>query len=382
MPKVLVVKAGTSILTGGTDRLDIPYMADLVGQICQLWDQGNRVVLVTSGAIRSGIGALGLKEPLSLAEKQAAASVGQGLLMATYRELFGRLGKQVGQVLLTRADVEDRQSFLNARRTFQQLFRWSVVPIVNENDTVATEEIRWGDNDILAALTALATDADLLLLLSDVHGFYVRKPIRGEKPSFLEEVREITDDLWARAGSGGPLGSGGMLTKLQSAAIMMDCGIETVVANGRAANVLIRIASGERLGTRFVPIRRLPARKRWIAFVPRVAGQIVVNEGARRSLIERGTSLLPAGVVSCSGDFSPGDVVALTDESGIVFAKGMTNYSSDQVRTAAGLPTDRLPSSVGKPRRNEVVHRDDLVLIWKSSSSLDRSFQRNLSPES
>ncbi|MCS7224829.1 MAG: glutamate 5-kinase [Armatimonadetes bacterium] len=369
MRHTVVVKTGTSTLTGGTDRLDIAYMRDLVRQISSLWDEGIRTVLVTSGAIRTGIGALSLKEPLSLVEKQAAASVGQGLLMATYRELFEHFGKKVGQILLTRADVEARESYLNARRTFQQLFRWSVVPIVNENDTVATEEIRWGDNDILAALTALVTDADLLILLSDVDGFYARRPRKGDpSPPVIEEVRQITDDLWAKAGSGGPYGSGGMITKLQSASIMMECGIEAVVANGRTPDVILRLIKGERLGTRFVPIRRLPARKRWLAFVPRVMGQIVVNEGARRSILEKGTSLLPAGVVTSFGQFSAGDVVALTDEEGRVFAKGLTNYSSDQVLACAGLTTDQLPDGWGKGSRPEVVHRDNLVLISPLSS--------------
>ncbi len=366
MGKTVVVKVGTSTLTGGEETLDIAYMGDLVRQICQVADEGNPIVLVTSGAIRSGMAALQLKPPLSLSEKQAAAAIGQSLLMHTYRELFAQYRRNIGQVLLTRADVEDRERFLNAKQTFAQLFRWGAVPIVNENDTVATEEIRFGDNDLLAALTALVVDADLVLLLSDVDGFVLRGAGRGtrdEERRTLREVRELTDEIWQSAGKAGRLGTGGMMSKLQAAEVTMDCGIPLILANGRTPNIVVRIVFGEPIGTKFVPRRTLPARKRWLAFAPRVHGQIVVNEGAKRHIVEHGSSLLPAGIIGVIGDFVVGDVVALTDEAGNPFAKGLANYTAEQARKIAGLQTQRIAQALGFDGKPEVVHRDNLVVL-------------------
>ncbi len=361
MRKTVVVKVGTSTLTGGKEWLDTDYMSELVRQICQLMDEGHRVALVTSGAIRSGMAALGLKPPLSLAEKQAAAAVGQSLLMHTYRELFAHRGRQVGQILLTRADVEDRERFRNARQTFQQLFRWSVLPIVNENDTVATEEIRFGDNDLLAVLTALVTDADLLILLSDVDGFFV-KPPKGN-PLLLREVRELTELIWRSAGKAGQQGTGGMVSKLQAAEVAMNCGIPMVLVNGRTPDVVVRVAHGELLGTRFLPRRALPARKRWLAFAPRIHGQIVVNEGAKHHIVAKGGSLLPAGIVQVQGDFRAGDVVALVDEQGNLFAKGIVNYDAHETRLIAGHHSSHIAQLLGTNGKPEVVHRDNLVVL-------------------
>ncbi len=365
MGKTIVVKVGTSTLTGGKESLDIDYMADLVKQLCQVADEGNRVVLVTSGAIRSGMAALNLKPMLSLAEKQAAAAVGQSLLMHTYRELFARYGHYVGQVLLTRADVEDRERFRNARRTFQQLFRWSVIPIVNENDTVSTEEIQFGDNDMLAALTALVTDADMVILLSDVDGFFI-KPQKGE-PYLVSEIRELDETIWRSAGKSGKFGTGGMVSKLQAAEVLMNCGILTILANGRTQDVVLRIVKGEQLGTRFMPKRFLPARKRWLAFVPRVRGQIIVNEGAKRSIIAEGKSLLPAGILGVAGEFEDGDVVALIDGAGNLFAKGITNYSADELGKIAGLHSEKVAKVLGVGKKPEVIHRDNLVVLSENS---------------
>jgi glutamate 5-kinase len=359
MAQTVVVKVGTSTLTGGKETLDIAYMADLVGQICGLMDEGVCVVLVTSGAIRSGMAALNLRPPLNLAEKQAAAAVGQSLLMHTYRELFARHGRQIGQVLLTRTDVEDRERFLNARRTFQQLLRWGVVPIVNENDTVATDEIRFGDNDLLAALTALVVDADVVLLLSDVDGFFVRE---GGQRRLLSEVRQLDETLWRHAGQAGRMGTGGMVSKLQAAEVTMQCGILLVLANGRVPEVLRRVLQGEPIGTRFLPLRSLPARKRWIAFAPKVRGRIVVNEGAKERLMA-GSSLLPAGVLTADGNFAVGDLVAVVDERGQTFAKGLTNYTADQIRRIAGLSSHQIPKVLGTNGKAEIIHRDNLVVL-------------------
>ncbi|MCS7264308.1 MAG: glutamate 5-kinase [Armatimonadetes bacterium] len=361
MGKTIVVKVGTSTLTGGKENLDIDFMADLVRQLCQVADEGHKVILVTSGAIRSGMAALNLKPMLNLAEKQAAAAVGQSLLMHTYRELFARYGRNVGQVLLTRADVEDRERFRNARQTFQQLLRWSVIPIVNENDTVSTEEIQFGDNDMLAALTAIVTDADMVILLSDVDGFMV-KSSKG-KNYLVSEIKELDEMVWQSAGKSGKLGTGGMVSKLQAAEVLMNCGILMVLANGRTENVIPRIVGNEEIGTKFIPKRHLPARKRWLAFVPRVKGKIVVNEGAKRSIIADSKSLLPAGVLGISGEFESGDVVALIDGAGILFAKGISNYSADELRKIAGMHSDKVTKILGASKKPEVVHRDNLVVL-------------------
>ncbi|MCX7967056.1 MAG: glutamate 5-kinase [Armatimonadetes bacterium] len=368
MGKTIVVKVGTSTLTGGKETLDTDFMADLVRQLCQVADEGHKVVLVTSGAIRSGMAALNLKPMLSLAEKQAAAAVGQSLLMHTYRELFARYGRHVGQVLLTRADVEDRERFRNARQTFQQLLRWSVIPIVNENDTVSTEEIQFGDNDMLAALTALVTDADIVILLSDVDGFFV-KPPKG-RPYLAQEISELDETVWRSAGKSGKFGTGGMVSKLQAAEVLMNCGILMVLANGRTQDVIPRIVNGEQIGTKFVPKRQLPARKRWLAYVPRVKGQIVVNEGAKRSIVADGKSLLPAGVLGVAGEFESGDVVALVDGLGNLFAKGITNYSADEIKRIAGFHSDKVMKILGAGKKPEIVHRDNLVILSENLSDL------------
>lgn len=367
--KRIVIKVGTAVLTGGGEELDADYMASLVEQIVSVARgapqrdkvrrraNGKIVTLVSSGAIRAGKSQLGLIDLHAVSEKQAAAAVGQVQLMSIYRDLFWRHGIHVAQVLLTRDDVAVRSRFLNARNTFQKLFEWGVLPIVNENDTVATEEIKFGDNDQLAALVGLIIDADLIIMLSDVDGFYLPS---GK----VEVVTEITDEMMEAAEeSKSGLGTGGMYSKLQAAQVAMDCGIPLVIAHGRHANVLERIIAGEAVGTFFVPKRRLPARKRWLAYAPRARGRIVVNEGAMVQILRHGKSLLPAGVISVEGSFNAGDVVALVDESGKMFAKGMVAYSADELRKVMGLHTSQIESVLGYKPMDEVIHRDNLVIV-------------------
>lgn len=367
--KRIVIKVGTAVLTGGGEELDADYMASLVEQIVSVARgvpqrdkvkrraNGKIVTLVSSGAIRAGKSQLGLIDLHAVSEKQAAAAVGQVQLMSIYRDLFWRHGIHVAQVLLTRDDVAVRSRFLNARNTFQKLFEWGVLPIVNENDTVATEEIKFGDNDQLAALVGLIIDADLIIMLSDVDGFYLPS---GK----VEVVTEITDEMMEAAEeSKSGLGTGGMYSKLQAAQVAMDCGIPLVIAHGRHANVLERVIAGEAVGTFFVPKRRLPARKRWLAYAPRARGRIVVNEGAMVQILRHGKSLLPAGVISVEGSFNAGDVVALVDESGKMFAKGMVAYSADELRKVMGLHTSQIESVLGYKPMDEVIHRDNLVIV-------------------
>lgn len=357
-PKTLVVKVGTSTLTGSTDQLDESYMESLASDLCAQADAGRHVVLVTSGAIRFGSIALKRSNLRGIQEKQAAAAVGQGLLMQAYRKLFARSGRDVGQVLLTRADVEERARFVNARNTFRKLFSFGVVPIVNENDTVAVDEIRVGDNDTLAALVSLVVDADLLLMLSDVEGFH---PSRGAEP--LGMVERLTPEIWAAAGGAGRGGGvGGMRSKLEAANICMSCGIPMIIANGRRLGVMESVVRGNAVGTLFMSCRRLRGRKRWLAFAPKSRGSIRINDGARGSIIKRGTSLLPIGVLSADGVFDKGDVVVLCDKEGVEFAKGLTRYTVEEVGRIAGLKTMQIERTLGAKQSDEVVHRDDLVL--------------------
>lgn len=356
----IVVKVGTSTLTQAGGELDADYIAALVGQLAHLHKEGKRVVLVSSGAIRTGLTALGVAQARTVPEKQAAAAVGQSLLMHTYIELFRQHGIVAAQVLLTREDVADRKRFLNARNTFRQLFAFGALPIVNENDTVSVDEIRFGDNDTLAALVAVVAESDAVILLSDVEGFYLPGATQP-----LSIVSRITSDIVkAAGGAGSNSGTGGMVTKLDAARVAMASGKPLIIAHGREPNVIVRLASGERLGTRFEPERRaLTARKRWIAFGRKPKGSIVVNPGAQESLTARGKSLLPVGIVKVQGEFEVGDLVSLVDAHGGEFARGLTNYSSKDTAKIIGLRTAQIAKALGYKDFDEVVHRDNLVII-------------------
>ncbi len=356
----VVVKVGTSSLTGGTSRLDRAFINDLAAQISAAWADGHRVVLVTSGAITAGAERLGLKtRPRALAMKQAAAAVGQGLLMEVYSAAFGACDRAVAQVLLTRQDTADRARFVNARHTLTALLRLGVVPIINENDTVAVDEIRFGDNDTLAALVATLTQADLLVLLTDVAGFF------GSDGGVLPEVAEITPELMELAGGAGTgSGTGGMVTKLQAAAIAGEAGIPTIIARGCDPGVLTALLRGDDIGTRFLArSRRLPSRKQWIAHGAPPRGALTVNPCARRALAVQRRSLLPVGVVGVEGQFQAGDTVRIIDESGTEFARGIVSCDHREAALALGHRSDQLAALVGRDDLTEIVHRDNLVLL-------------------
>ena len=356
--KTIVVKVGSTTLTRGDGLLDEDYIDGLVAQLCALRDSGHPTVLVTSGAIRSGMACLGLDETRTMPEKQAAAAVGQSLLMQRYSQAFARRDVKVAQVLLTRDDVSDRQRFLNARNTIVQLFDYDVVPIVNENDTVAVEEIRFGDNDTLAARAAILVDADLLVLLSDVDGLLLPgadKPeaiVRSLTPAIEESARD------SESGSG----TGGMITKLEAARIATQSGVSMVIANGRRPDVLPEIARGKLVGTLFPADHHLTSRKRWIAFGPQVQGTLLVNEGCRKSLVEQGKSLLPVGMTAVEGEFGRGDLVAIAGEDGHELARGLANYSAGEARQIVGTRSDQIAGVLGAKDFDEMVHRDNLVV--------------------
>ncbi|HSV40132.1 MAG TPA: glutamate 5-kinase [Nocardioidaceae bacterium] len=358
----VVVKIGSSSLTKG-GGIDPDRVVELVDTLADVRKRGVEVVLVSSGAIAAGLTPLGLKRrPKDLATQQAAASVGQGLLVHRYTDEFARHSLQVGQVLLTNEDVTRRGHYRNAYRTFAKLLELGVLPIVNENDTVATGEIRFGDNDRLAALVAHLVHADLLLLLSDVDGLYDGHPAKaGSK--LLTDVSG-GDDLSAidvgRTGAAG-VGTGGMQTKIQAAAIATGAGIPVVLTS--ADNAAAALA-GDAVGTMFHATgRRRPTRLLWLAHATEGKGRIFLDDGAVRAVTERKASLLAAGVTRVSGTFDVGDPVDLVDSEGTPVARGMVNYDSDELPRLAGRSTRELAKELGSSYEREVVHRDDLVLL-------------------
>jgi glutamate 5-kinase len=375
--KRIVVKVGTSTLTGGGNGApDRVYINTLASQIAEQRAAGIQIILVTSGAIRAGMGTLGLTtRPRTIPEKQAAASVGQGALMHLYADVFANYGIPVGQVLLTRDDLRHRTRYVNARNTLEALLAAEALPIVNENDTVATEEIRVGDNDTLAALVTSLVDADALLLLSDVNGLYDRNPVLHPDAKLIPRIERIDAHVREMAGGAGtPGGTGGMRTKIAAAEIATGSGAALWIANGRRPHVLADCINGvEDAGTYFTPLSVRPsARKRWLAWAsgePR--GAVTVNTCARRALEEEGRSLLPVGIVGARGTFASGDLVAVEDEAGTIFARGITRYAADDIRRVAGLPTKALAAALNRENdpREEVIHRDSLVLMSAAGRS-------------
>ena len=359
--KTLVVKIGTSTLVRGA-LIDEEWLGDLARQARELRELGWQTVIVSSGAVRAGLNVIGRERAKTLAEKQAAAAIGQSLVMRAYRRAFIEQQLHVAQILLTRADTADRRRFLNARHTFEQLFRWNVVPVVNENDSVATEEIRVGDNDTLAALTALVSQADRVLLLSDVDGFYLPNQKAPEA-----EISSITSEIEAAAGGAGSVGgTGGMKTKIEAARIATGAGIELVIAQGREADVLLRVGRGEAIGTKFTAQEPLRARKSWIAHGRRVEGVLHLNSRARAALEERGSSLLPVGVERVDGEFAAGALVLVTDERGEI-GRGLVQFSGEELRRISGCQSGEIGKLLGRDAAPEAIHRDNFWLASRGN---------------
>ncbi len=363
--KRIVVKVGTSTLTHNTDQLNLMRMESLTRELADLHNQGRDVLLVSSGAIGVGVGRFGLKEaPRTLPMKQALAAVGQGTLLHMYEKLFAEYGKIVAQVLLTKDDFQERLRYLNCRNTLLTLLSLGVIPIINENDTVVLDEIKFGDNDTLSALVAGSVNADLLIILSDIDGLYDDDPRRNPEAKRRSEVYEITEEMEKSSHSRGTkLASGGMYTKLLAARMVMTAGIPMVVADGADKDILRRIIAGEQVGTLFVPREnKMHARERWIAFSSFPQGSIQVDTGARDAIYKRGKSLLPGGVVGVDGDFERGEVVAIIDPDGHEFARGITNYSAGEIRLIAGQKTSQIEQILGGKDYDEVIHRNNLTL--------------------
>ena len=364
--KRIVVKVGTSLITDESGKLNHDRLESLVNQIAELASRGSQLILVTSGAIAAGVEGLGLgSRPTAIPELQAAASVGQGLLLHQYGKLFRKRNLQVGQVLLTQYDTTHRSQYLNARNTLKKLLDFGAVPIVNENDTTAVDEIRFGDNDTLAALVSCLIDADLLILLSDIDGLYTGDPRVSGEAKLLNEVEEITCEIEEIAGGvGSKFGSGGMVTKIRAAKIVTCAGAGMVIANGREDDILVKIMDKMPVGTFFFPRkRRISSRKLWIAFGRISKGTIFVDDGAKTALIKKGKSLLPAGIAASKGDFSLGDAVDIADKDGCVFAKGLINFSADELNQIKGLKSSEVSSVLSDEASEEAIHRDCLVIL-------------------
>jgi len=378
----IVVKVGSSVLSSD-GALRTRRFSDLARQVAEASGGKRQFVIVSSGAIAMGARMLGWKNRgRSIPEKQAAAAVGQIGVMETYRRRFTRHGLAVGQVLLTRTGLQDRERFLNARHTLTTLLDLGVVPIVNENDTVATEEIRFGDNDNLSATVLNLVGGDLLVLLSDVDGLYESRPEPGRpKPKRIDEVERIDARVKrAASGPGSAFGSGGMATKLEAAATAARSGAATVVCNGRRRDSLTRLLAGESVGTLFLPGDRMASRKHWLAFTTRPRGELVLDAGAVRALREGGKSLLPAGILGVRGRFGIGDPVACVDDSGREFARGLAAYDAGEVERIRGLDTRKVAKVLGYSNGKAVVHRDDLVLLEASESAREPCAETSTEP--
>lgn len=362
----VVIKLSSSIVADENGQINDSHLRTLAKEVVALRDQGRGVILITSGAMRVGLVKLGFKTPVrALAKRQAAASVGQSELIWYYRQMFKELGVRIGQVLLTQADIFDRQRYVHVRDTLSSLIHsYNVLPIINENDTVSVEGIRFGENDRLAALVAVKVEADLLILLSDVAGLYTADPRKHPDASLIPVVTEISPEIEQQATGPSGSGAGGMRAKLQAAKVTMQSGVPMVIASGQEAGIIARIVDGEEIGTLFVPSGApLRARQRWLGFAAEPKGRVLVDEGAAKVLVSANTSLLAVGVTGVSGDFQPGDVVVVVAPDGREIARGLVSYSADDLRKIQGRHSHEIGAILGTDSSPEVVHRDNLVLL-------------------
>ncbi len=363
----IVIKVGSAVLTSSDQGLDQNRIERLVSDISSVMGEGREVILVSSGAIAAGLAKLGLKKtksmPLSL--KQAAAAAGQSGLMWAYEKTFSAHGKKVAQVLLTREDLSNRTRFLNARNTLQTLLDHDVIPIINENDTVSVDEIKFGDNDNLSGMVVHLADADLLIILSDIDGLYTADPRVVPSAELIPLVEKITADVERGAGDARtPVGTGGMRSKIMTAKKVGSYGVPMVIVNGKKNGVLLALFEGGDVGTLFLPkAEKQDSRKHWIAYTACTNGRVMVDAGAREALLNKGKSLLPGGIVKIEGNFKIGDCVTCVDSGGSAFARGLVKYSSGDLDRIKGLKTSQIESVLGHKDYDEVIHRDDMVIL-------------------
>ncbi len=360
--KRIVVKIGSAVIAGNS--ASNPVFSRLATEIHEARKDGRQFAIVSSGAIALGMQSLNLKQrPTSIPERQAVAAVGQGLLMARYGQAFGRRAERVAQVLLTHDDLSSRHRFLNARNTLLQLLSMGIVPVINENDTVAVDEIKFGDNDLLSALATNLIEADLLIILTDINGLFSKDPKSDPSACLVPLVRDI-DALAPVEGTTGVLGTGGMASKIEAAKKAAHCGAATVIANGALPGIVKRVLDCEDIGTLILPKEdRLTSKKHWIAFSTRPSGRVFVDDGAREAISLKGKSLLPTGVKTVDGQFQAGEVVHCVDLKGMEFARGVANYSSKEIESIKGLKTKDIEGVLGYKVFDEVIHRDNLVVL-------------------
>jgi glutamate 5-kinase len=371
--KRVVVKVGSGVLTV-KDGLNLDVMRDLTSDICRLKRKGVEVILISSGAIASGLKKIGMsKRPQSVSQQQAAAAVGQSSLIMAYEELFGKHGQKVAQILLTRDDLTHRRRYLNARNTIFTLLAWKITPIINENDTVVVDEIKFGDNDNLSAMVTNLTESQALINLTNLDGLYDKDPRDHADAQLISVVEEFNRKV-ARYASAIPgfLGKGGMASKVRAAQQVALRGVPTIIANGFKSHILSRIFAGEAEGTLFLPrMNSICSRKHWIAFTKSPKGEIVIDTGAERALTQNGKSLLPSGIREVRGRFSMGNAVLLISESGVELAVGMVNYHSGDIRKIMGAKSSEIESILGFKHDDEVIHRDNMVLTGQLEESED-----------
>ena len=375
--RLVVVKVGTSGITTKQGKLDKEEMYKLTGQIAYAHKKGDKIILVTSGAVAAGIAELGIPpKPNDIVFQQAAAATGQSVLMAKYRELFKEHSLKVAQILLTAEDLSNRGSYLHTCNVLEMLLKTGVVPIINENDVTSIDElmplvegyrVNFSDNDILSVLVANAVRANLVVILSDVDGIYTTDPQKPEA-KVIKNVENITAELKGALNGKGKWGRGGIQSKVKAAEIATTCGIPVVVANSRRENVLTDILAGKEVGTYFKPQCRMPAVKRWIAYGASVKGQICVNEGAKKAILD-GSSLLPVGVDKVVGHFNVGDVVSIVDSCNFEFAKGNPNYNSGELNLIKGLQINEVKKKLGYTRQKEVIERKHIHLVREENDT-------------
>ena len=368
--RLIVVKVGTSGITTSEGSLDEEEMQKLTSQIAAAAKQGDKVVLVTSGAVAAGIAELGIPpKPNDVVFQQAAAATGQSVLMAKYRELFKVHGQKVAQILLTAEDLSNRASYVHTCNVLRMLLKTGVIPIINENDVTSVDELRlkegykvnFSDNDILSVLVASAIGADMIIILSDVDGLYTADP-REASARLIKTVDAITPELKSSLNGKSKLGRGGIQSKIKAAEIATSCGIPVVIANSRRGNVLLDVLAGKDVGTYFKPQNPMPAVERWIAYGAAVKGQLHVNEGAKKAILE-GSSLLPVGITRVVGHFNVGDVVSIVDEGKVEFAKGNPNYTSGELNLIKGLQITDAQKKLGSDKPKEVIEHRNIHLI-------------------
>jgi len=366
-----VVKVGSNVLTAEAG-LNIEAVASISHQICRLLDQGIQIILVSSGAMASGMKKMGFPQrPEAIPKRQAISAIGQAGLIREWEKAFARFGHKVAQILLTSDDLTSRKRYLNARNTMNTLLEWQVVPIINENDTIMVEEIKLGDNDNLAAMIALLLDADIFFNLTDIDGLYDKDPRVHPDARLIPRVTAFSKSIEKYAGDiPGALGTGGMLSKIKAARKVTASGIPMVIAKGYRTDILIRLAAGEAQGTFFVPReRKLNRKKCWIGYTVNPQGSLHVDAGAARALLENGKSLLPSGIIDVQGLFPVGAAVAVVAEDDQLIGNGLVNYNANEIRIIMGLKTSQIKARLGQKTYDEVIHRDNLVITGEPETA-------------